>query len=119
MAIEKNVDADLLAIVDAIPESLDRRCSIGHADNRKLAANLLHAKNNHAAVRICESTVRLPQRIRKPAGCILAFSMDNLSLLYKPFNLSRRQFHGKSIPHSLAQRKRGFWKIEVFGRFEL
>ena len=86
--IEENIDADLLAIVDAIPESLDQRCSIGHADNRKLAANLLHAEKDHSAIRIGERAIRLPKGIRQTAGCILAFGMDHLALLYKPLDLS-------------------------------
>ena len=58
--IKENIDADLLAIVDAIPKTLDQRCGIWYACNRKLAANLLHTKENHTAVGIGERAIRLP-----------------------------------------------------------
>ena len=56
--------------------------------NLKLAVNLLHAEKDHSAIRIGERAIRLPKGIGQPAGCILAFGMDHLALLYKPLDLS-------------------------------
>ena len=65
--VEKNIRAHALRIVRRVPDIRHKFVGISDADNRMLAAILLDAENDDAAIGVCERAVRFPERSRHTA----------------------------------------------------